>query len=376
MARFVTFSLMCLAVLACEPVETTDTETESETTTGGSTSTADPARWPREFVAGPGTGPALFLHQGSDAPALGYVSEGVPFSIAGLPENGRVPVRIRAGLKVRAWLSTTRLAQRVQRRGKIRDTAGYVGPGDLVRILGPDIDEERMRVEVMPRFGAEALGAAVTGTFPTVGLAPTAPAEPEALSTGETRGLPEGREVPLYDRPRGEVIARLPALTPPIRVEVLRERGEWKGVRVGEGPYLVGYVDADLGDAPPAVEDPGPNEGMPRRLQAEEDKPLWRLAVGTRVRFDGRTVAILDAEGWGREMNRYENTGEVDLFVAVDDDVAVRGMVRISDLQPVAEEAAPAPAEGTEGTEGTDAPEEPEATTADPGAPPAMAGGN
>lgn len=361
MARLVCL-LVCFALLACEPVETTETETETEeTTTGGSTSTADPARWPRDFVAGPGTGPALFLHQGSDAPALGYVSEGVRFSIAGLPENGRVPVRIRAGLKVRAWLSATRLAHRVQRRGKIRDTAAYVGPGDLVRILGPDIDQERMRVEVMPRYGRDALGTAVTGTFPTVGLAPDAPAEAEALSSGTTRGLPEGREVALYDRPRGEVIARLPALTPPIRVEVLRERGEWKGVRVGDGPYLVGYVDADLGDAPPALEDEPANEEMPRRLQAEEDKPLWRLAVGTRVRFDGRTVAILDAEGWGREMNRYENTGEVDLFVAVNDEVAVRGMVRISDLQP-AEEAAP---------ETPETPETPEPTTTDPGAPPA-----
>ena len=354
-------SLLCCLAVACDPVEPAP-EADRESTTGGSTSTADPERWPREFVAGPGTGPALFLHQGSDAPALGYVSERVAFSIAGLPENGRVPVRIRSGLKVRAWLSTTRLAQIVQRRGKIRDTAAYVGPGDVVRILGPDIDPDRMRVEVMPRYG-DALGTALAGTFPTIGLSAEPPTDAEGLSMGETRSLPEGREVPLYERPRGEVIARLPALTPPIRVEVLRERGEWKGVRVGDGPYLVGYVDSELGPEPaPPAEQPA-SDDVPRRLQAEADKPLWRLAEGTRVRFDGRTVAILDAEGWGREMNRYENTGEVDLFVAVDDEVAVRGMVRIADLQPVAEE--PEPTE-------TEEPADPEAepTTRAPGAPP------
>lgn len=348
-------ALCVLSVLAqaCAPSPAPTTEAE-EGSAGGTAATApasaDPARWPREFVAGPGTGPALFLHQGSDAPALGYVSPGVPFKIAGLPENGRVPVRIAAGLKVRAWMTTRRMALRAQRRGKIRGTPAYVGPGDYVRFLAPADDPEWARVEVMPQLAEGVFAAAVTGEFPMIGLSHTEPpADAEPPSPGEPRVTPGGREVPLFARPGGETVATLPALAGGVPVAVLRDRGEWKGVRAGIGPYLVGYTNVELREAPttaatPAAATPATPPGqVPLRLQAEADKPLWRLAEGTRVRFDGRTVAILAAEGWGREMNRYENSGEVDLFVAVDDTVAVRGMVRISDLRPVEEAPAAAP---------------------------------
>jgi len=361
------YALSCFA-LACSPAPapSDDSDDHGELSSGGTTAAApasDPSRWPREFVAGPGTGPALFLHQGSDAPALGYVSEGVHFKIAGLPENGRVPVRIPGALKVRAWLSTRRMALRAQHRGKIRGTPAYVGPGDYVRFLAPADDPDWMRVEVMPRLAEGVFGPAVAGEFPAIGLShEPPPADAEPPSPGTIRYVPAGREVPLYARPRGEVVATLPALPTGVQVAVLRERGEWKGVRAGLGPYLVGYTNAELGeDGPSSAEAPAqpaaaPGE-VPIRLRAEADKPLWRLAEGTRVRFDGRTVAIFGSAGWGREMNRYENTGEVDLFVAADDNVAVRGMVRIADLLPVEgsneAEAPAAPSSGETTASGT-----------------------
>ncbi len=351
MAPLRTLSVLTMLALACAPAPA-PTDGADEGSAGGSTATAetpaDASRWPREFVAGPGTGPALFLHQGSDAPALGYVSPGVPFKIAGLPENGRIPVRIAAGLKVRAWMTTRRMALRAQRRGKIRGTAAYVGPGDYVRFLAPADDPDWARVEVMPRLAEGVYAPAVSGEYPFIGLGHEAPpADAEPLSPGETRFTPAGREVPLYGRPGQEVVATLPALGSGVRVAVLRERGEWKGIRAGIGPYLVGYTNAALTEQTADTEAPTPETPsaapgeVPVRLRAEADKPLWRLAEGTRVRFDGRTVAILARDGWGREMNRYENSGEVDLFVAVDDTVAVRGMVRISDLQPAAETTTP-----------------------------------
>jgi hypothetical protein len=43
---------------------------------------------------------------------------------------------------------------------------------------------------------------------------------------------------------------------------------------------------------------------------------------------------MLSKDGFAREMNRYEDDGEVDVFVAADDAVAVRGIVQIDALAP------------------------------------------
>jgi hypothetical protein len=55
------------------------------------------------------------------------------------------------------------------------------------------------------------------------------------------------------------------------------------------------------------------------------------VRAGARVRFDGRVVGVLTRPGLAREMRRHPQ-GEVDVFVAVDDDVALRGMVRARDV--------------------------------------------
>ncbi len=334
-------SVLLLAA-ACTPASTDVSTTANGE---GAASAANDERWPTEFVTGYGTGPALFLSESADAPALGYVSPNVAIETRGAPQNGRLPVRIRGALKVRAWISAERLALRVTEPGKIEGTPAYVGPGDLVRFVSPDAVEGLARVEALPRFADQIFGSGHTGTFAMTALtAGDVPANATPLSTGETFRLPAGQEVPLHATPR-EVITTLPALEPGTRVEVLRDRGTWKGVRVGEGPYLIGYVNVELADPGEDTVFAAGATGVPSRLRAEADKPLWRLAPDTRIRFDGNTVGILAEAGYGREMNRYEDTQEVDLFVAVNDQVAMRGMVRIADLQPVEAEApAAAPA--------------------------------
>ena len=335
---------LALGVMACggPPPETSSPATGNGGESGGvdtdlSGSAADPERWPRDFVAGPGTGPALYLNDDPRSPAIGYITEGVHFRIGGLPQNERIPVRIRGALKVRAWMSVSRLALRVQQRGKIGGTEVYVGPGDYVRFVSPDAEEGLARVEAMPRFSYDAMGAAATGVYPFDRLSPEAPpADAEAPASGTTMRTPANTEVAIYSSP-DEVITTLPALDPGVRLEVLRDRGEWKGVRAGVGPYIVGYVNVDLVEPGELEEPPTPptSEDVPLRLQNQQQNPLWRLPAGTRVRFDDETIGILDEDGYGREMNRYESTGEVDMFVAANDEVALRGMVRIDDLQPI-----------------------------------------
>lgn len=292
------------------------------------------ATWPEALVTGPGTGPALFLGPEDDAPAIGYVRPGVAIELAEPPVNGRALVRIRGSIKVRAHLVASRLGLRVQQRGKIGGTEVYVGPGDFVRYLGPSDQEGIVRVEAMPRLTEELFAPAFEGIYPADRLAATeAPANAERPTAGTPRRLPAGVEVTLHASPGGPVVATLPAQEPGLLLEVVREGAEWKGVRVGVGPYLVGYVSAalvDAGSVPPVTEPEA--GGIPEMLRSDADKPLVRVAAGARVRSNDRTVAILDTEVLGRELGRFED-GTVDVFLA-NDQIGVRGAVPADAVSP------------------------------------------
>ena len=87
--------------------------------------------------------------------------------------------------------------------------------------------------------------------------------------------------------------------------------------------------------APPPNETIGvaaSSSDLPARIAAEQERPLWSVAPGTRVRFDGRVIGLVRENGFARELHRYDQSGETDVFVAVDDTLAIRGMVRTADL--------------------------------------------
>jgi hypothetical protein len=369
----------------------------------GAGADADRGGLPSVFVASEGTGPALFLGPEPDAPAVGYVSEGVALWLEGPPRDGRVPVRIRGGLEVRAWLSTSRLGAIVVRRGRVRGAPVALDVGDrvVVRDLG---DDGLAQVEVRPRIGDMRLGPFV-GWFPVARLgrgiaADTAdgfrPSRTRRVAR-ERRLLVPGRETRVLARPGGRVLVTLlPTATNPIEVVVVRERGDLAAVRIGSGPRLLGWVPRDAVGAPltstesspragheglaptretaspgasdtaresgdrddvgrPNAGDGGsegvesnarePGPGSPERVGAtyvadrlrhEAGLPLLRVRAGAKVRFDGRLIGVLRRPGLAREMRRHPR-GEVDVFVAVDDDVALRGMVHARDLARPAE---------------------------------------
>lgn len=296
----------------------------------------DPARWPRAFLAGPGSGPALYLDESPQAPAIGYLSEGASVRIRAFPENGRVAVNVLGAMKVQAHLDASRLALRVRSRGALAGTPIYFGPGDYVRVFGPDPQPGLMRVEARVDLGRgpDVTLPAYRGTFDETALGTEVPPVAEALPEGTAMQLPAGVPVPLYASPT-EVAVTLPALDPPLVVSMLRDRGRWKGVRVGVGPYLVGYIDTQSSPLSPAAALPrreGPpasDGGVPRRIRGEDaGRALLSIAAGTRVSHgQGRTIAILQEAGFAREWERFDDTNEVDVFLAVDDQVAVRGLV-------------------------------------------------
>ncbi len=301
---------------------------------------ADASAFPPELVAGAGSGqPALFLAAAPDAAAIGYVSEGVVLEIAGAPEGDRIPVRIRGGMRVRGYFPLARLSAVVTHRGRVGGTPLYVGPNDRVRVLGPGEEAGTLRIEgrVVLRPGGPE-GPTFAGTFPVQGLGAREVAiTPESDAPGTYQRLPAGQTFPVYDRPGGAVVYTIPALDPGLVVRVAAQRDGWNAVLVGLGPYIAGYAQATVtpAEAPARVaqpSQPASTGGVPQRLTEETQLPLYRVPAGTRIRFDGATVAALDREGYARELARYEATNEVDVFVAVDDAVAVRGMISASDL--------------------------------------------
>ncbi|MFO0692189.1 MAG: hypothetical protein U0230_01405 [Polyangiales bacterium] len=298
--------------------------------------------FPVALLTGPGGGPALYTSAAPDAAAVGYVSADVELEVTGPPEGDRVPVRIRGPLEVRAHLALVRLGARIQRRGRIRGTPVYVAGNDRVRVLGFESDG-RIRVEAIPvdASSGSPIAGAFVGSYPVagVGAARVAPSD-ATVAPGAPHRLPAGVAIPLFDQPGGQVVATLPARDIGLPCLVAREENGFRAVLVGSGPYLAGYVrETPTPSSAPAATTataPSTGSGVPARLREDGTKPLRRIAAGTRIVFDGRTVARLGADGYAREMQRYPDTDEVDVFVAVDDTLAVRGMVPSAALTPVA----------------------------------------
>jgi len=309
--------------------------------------------------------PALFIRPEPDSALIGYLADDVLLELAGSIEYGRVPVRVEGLLRARGYVPQELLRLRVQRRGRVRGTPVYVGPGDRVRVLGNEPGApDRFHVEVTPRVGARELGR-YEGGFPSVGLAARAPeAAAEAPDPGVAYQVPAALAVPLFEAPGGPLVAALPAQPVATDVRVISEQDGWLAVRVGTGPYLIGWTHVSLhklegeraAPSAPAITAPATNTplgaspkpaeqtnsqapseaaglGVPTRL-VNEPGELRRVAAHSKVVFGEQVIGVFKAEGWARVLYTYPN-GFADVFAAADDRVAIRGLMRTVDLRPV-----------------------------------------
>lgn len=295
------------------------------------------------MVTTSGRAPALFAGPDEQAPAFGHLGAGVRVRIEGPVQGQRVPITVGGSMVVHAWAQVNRLATTTAQRGRVEGTPTYVGVGDPVSLTGQNEDGS-WRVVVRPRLGRPEIDDGLVGysaTLPADWVASEpADAADSGLNAGEPRLAPAGQELVLYDRPNGAVVARVPPLDPPLTVVVLRNRDGWSGVRVGVGPFLVGYIQGEL--APSTLEAIGPRpsrstaEGIPARVEAETGA-LFRVAAGTHVMFYGEDVATLRSEAWARELSPRQGE-EADVYIAVDDGVAIRGVVPTTALTPAPRE--------------------------------------
>lgn len=290
---------------------------------------------PAQVLSGSSDQPALYLNTAQSSPVLGFLGRDVLLDVLGPSQEGRVPVRVRGPMQVRAFVPANLLQLRTQRHGRLRGTPVYLGPDDAVLVVGAGEKPDRVRVRATPRVGSLTL-APFEGTYPAVGLAARRAAHDAATPpAGEPYVVPANTPLELREAPGGKLVAQLPAQSEPTGVRVLREQGGWLAVRIGDGPYLVGYTNAKLqpGDVaqPPRSAEASNNPGkLPRRL-ADESGDLQQVAVGAKVSFDGRVIARLDKVGYARVLATYPS-GEADALVAVDDSVTVRGLVQTRDL--------------------------------------------
>ena len=296
--------------------------------------TGTPDGWPSVMSIAPAQQPALYLEAGADAPPIGFLGDGARVRIDGPPRDGRVPVTVGGALSTRGWVPVARLRAYVNQRGRIDGTPTYLGVNDAVDLLAENADGS-FRVAIRPwlgRSGTDYLGP-FEGNVPRAWIVGERSGEGDpGLNPGENRLLPAGQDVPVYDRPNGQIIATLPAADPPHTVVVLRSRDGWSGIRAGVGPYLVGYVQGELAaatEAPRALYTPEARaEDQMPRLIAEQDGALWRVASGTRIRFWNRVIGRVRGLAWARELGRpSESEGMVDVLIAVDDGAMVRGLV-------------------------------------------------
>lgn len=307
-----------------------------------------PAGWPSVLTGIDTHAPALFAGPERDALAYGYLGRGARVRVDGPPDHGRVPVTVGGALVVRGWASLAALGAYAQHRTRVEGTPAYLGQNDLVSLLDRQPDGS-FRVSVRPRFGIEDVDVQLpsfAGVLPAeaVGERPVETID-EPLNPGETRLLPANIETAIYGEPNGTVIARIPASSEAVSVVVLRERDGWFGVRAGSGPYIVGYVRGPL--APNVVvTGEGPAPTMPQRIRAEPGA-LHRVAVGTHVRFYNEDIGTVRREAWARELGRRDDM--VDVLVAVDENVAIRGLVPSASLTRASEPSeAPAAQPGIE----------------------------
>lgn len=295
---------------------------------------AAPSARPKQMVSAPSNEPTLFLTAQSNSPVLGFLGDGVLLDVLGPANAGRVPVRVRSAMQVRAYVPETLLTLRVQRHGRVRGTPIYLAADNTVQVIGEE-GPSRLRVRASPRLGTRSLSP-FEGSFPTVGLGTAHPSNPEQPPAGEPYVLPANTPLKLYEKPNGEVLTELAPQPLAVHARVLSVRGNWYAVRVGDGPYLVGYTDAPLQKASEEAAASQPAQSasaaLPTRLQSEAGE-LRRVVKGAKVSFDGRVVAKLDQEGYARVLNTYPS-GEADALVAIDNDVTVRGLVKLTDLKP------------------------------------------
>jgi hypothetical protein len=288
-------------------------------------------------------GPVLFLTSKRDAPRFGFGNTDAKLVIRPDPiENGRIPVRILGRLHVEGYVPDGAVELYVQ-KSSLHAGAVVLRAGDRVGLIGPKNDAREHEIAIRVPVGNLVIGP-YRGRLSADLLSASRPSAPDVLTGGVAYQLPAGQALPIFNGFRGELVTLVPPLKTDLMVTVVGSEGSWFRVRVGSGPCIEGFTNAQLRllgqnalPVPPA---------KPARVRTSRGDVPWRIAqtpgplllvnAGTQLRFRGRIVATLRSEGWARALSSLDDT-EVEVLAAVDDQVTVRGMVAAKSFTQVEE---------------------------------------
>jgi hypothetical protein len=327
----------CLLLAACSGLRATQ---------NGATIDAelDEALAKRALLLADTEAPILFLTSEPDAPAFGFANTEAKLVARQDPiENGRIAVRVLGRLHVEGYVPEGAVELYVQKTSMVPGTAVVLRAGDRVGLLGPRNNAPEHQVVVRVPVGSTVLGP-YRARVPADLLSATRPEKPELLTGGVTYQLPAGSALPIFDAFQGQLVTLVSPQQRDLTVVVVGGDERWPRVRVGGGPCLEGFTNVPLRligqNARPAPAAPAPrvrpSQGqVPWRI-ARTPGPLLLVSAGTQLRFRGHIMATLRAEGWARALSSLDDA-DVEVLLAVDDQVTVRGVAPARSLTQVEE---------------------------------------
>lgn len=297
------------------------------------------------------------------------------------PERARVSF---PGLGVRSytWIDRDAVGAFVTQPARVRGAPISVRAGDLVCVRNENAGAGRAQILVRTRLhegfrfdavaGLEAQngeGQVWVGTYPQSGLQgvpPSSAGSEESPPWQRFSAAHNNAPAEVFDAPNGARILTVDPSTD-VPVSVVLHDGPWRAVRIGEGPFVLGFTRAELVTGENLREsaraqamalalsssggsssgsfvnaragDPSGGVGRPSvpavLHSVETNLPLRTLRAGASVRLVGgerltpsgnvvMRVGALDAD-----------IGEVRVLVPLSEGVALYGYVRPGDLQPL-----------------------------------------
>ncbi len=269
-----------------------------------------PPSWTGLWLATRGADAAIFAEVDGELVGFGQLGAGTIVEIIEEPRGETARCRVRGPLEVDARCAIARLGIAVTRAQELRAGPGYLAIGDIVAALGP------------PRRGRAPVRVTIAmpdGSAPRVyetelDARDVSHERPDAEAPGHENYLPADRGAALCESPMGAAIVELP---PASLVRVIEQRGQWMRVLVGEGPFLVGWIE-DPGVAPPGPRVLDASARVARGL-ARGSEPMVRVRAGATMSVRCVEVGVLRVEAGARLLDRDAVRGVVHVRLAADD---------------------------------------------------------
>ena len=312
---------------------------------------------------------ALWSDSSASAERIGVVAYQTPLSrLAEHAERSRVALP-SLPLSTALWISRDAVGAYATQTARVRGPAVSVRRSDLVCVRTEDTGggralilvrtslDDAVRLDSHATLESDRGGQQLwVGTYPRSGLAGVEPQPGDRRANANVQALAASTvAVEVFESPGGRrILSVLPGASVP--AALVQQEGRWSAVRIGEGPFVVGYTQAPLRDVTDlreqarrqamelALQTPGspharfsnavvggPSVSSILRTQ-ETAQRLATLRAGAALHIAGGEVVTPSHAVTVRVGAMESATGRVRVLAALTDDIALYGMVSSVDL--------------------------------------------